>query len=288
MDDTFDPDKRTLLKSALGVGGLVAGGGLMSSMAVVKQAHAQLLESGIPEDSTLAKIKQEGRLKVGYAQTLPWFQKSATEGGLNGIYYDLCQELGKALEIEMAYEETSWQNATIGLRSGDFDLFGSSMFYTVPRALVVNYVGPMWRKGRLLVTHKDFVSELPADWKGFNDPKWTFSITIGTSEEDWIRNTFPQANLITSTGQITLALEPVRRKQAQLFAAGDLDAILYADKNDWAHVIEKDNPIGLTPNTWAIRYGDPTFKAFLDFWGQHMLTSGWMQERYDFYVSKLT
>ena len=133
MDDTFDPEKRTLLKSALGVGGLVAGGGLMSSMAVAKQAHAQLLESGIPEDSTLAKIKQEGRLKVGYAQTLPWFQKSATEGSLNGIYYDLCQELGKALEIEMEYEETSWQNATIGLRSGDFDLFGSSMFYTVPR-----------------------------------------------------------------------------------------------------------------------------------------------------------
>ena len=80
----------------------------------------------------------------------------------------------------------------------------------------------------------------------------------------------------------------MRRKQAQLFAAGDLDAILYAKKNDWAHVIDQDNPIGLTPNTWAIRYGDPTFKAFLDFWGGHMLTSGWMQERYDFYVNKLT
>lgn len=287
MDDTFRMNKRRLLASSLGVGGLTAGGALAASTVGIRQAAAQLLDSGIPDDSVLAKIKREGVVKFGYAQTLPWFQKSAKDGNLAGIYYDLCQELGKLIEVETEYVETSWQNATIGLRSGDFDVFGSSLFYTMPRALVVNYVGPMWRKGRLMVTHRDFVQELPQDWRDFNDPKWTFSITIGTSEEDWIRNTFPDANVITSTGQLTLALEPVRRKQAQLFAAGDLDSIMYAKKNDWAYVIDPANPIGLTPNTWAIRYGDPTFKFFLDFWGQHMLTSGWMQERYDAYVNEM-
>ena len=47
------------------------------------------------------------------------------------------------------WHEVTFANSTIGLRSGDYDLFGSSATYTVPRATVCNYVGPLWSKGEL-------------------------------------------------------------------------------------------------------------------------------------------
>ena len=274
------------MKSAVGVAGLAAGGGLLSATGTPREALAQLLETGIREASVLAKVKKEGVLRVGYSQTLPWFQRDPRTGQLDGIYWEACERLVKELEVKAQYQEVSWANATVGLRKGDYDLFGSSLFYTIPRALVANYVGPMWRKGRLVVTHKDWAERFkgPDD---FNRPDVIFSVIGGTSEEDWIKKTFPKAQILASTGQIAVALEPVRTKRAQLFAAGDLDAILYARRNPWAHVIDKDKPIGLTPNTWAVRYGDPEWKDFLDFWGEHLLTSGYMQEQYDKYVAKM-
>ncbi len=49
-------------------------------------------------------------------------------------------------------------------------------------------------------------------------------------------------------------------------------------------VLDPDNSIGLTANTWAILYGDPAWKHFLDFWAQHVVNNGFMQE-YEHHLS---
>jgi polar amino acid transport system substrate-binding protein len=281
MTKKYDEDKRNLLK--LGIGGVAAVGFTALS---ARETQAQLLSTGIDSGSVLAKLKKEGKVRIGYSQTKPWFQKDAKSGNLVGIYYDVAQELAKALEIEAEYHEVTWANATIGLLKGDYDIFGSSLFYTMPRALVVNYIGPMWRKGRLVVTHKDNAGRFKSA-ADFNKEDVTFSINVGSAEENWVSTTFPKAKIITTTGNITLSAEPMRAKKADLWATGDLDALLFAKKNSsWAHVIEPDNPIGVTANTWAIRYGDPEWKDFLDMWADKMVTSGFMQERYDYYLNK--
>ena len=286
MNAKHDSSKRDFMKVALGVGGAAAAVGLVAGSAV-QEAQAQLLKSGIDPDSVLARIKKEGKIRVGYSQTTPWFQLSAKTGKLTGIYYDVAEKLARALEVEADYQEVAWANATVGLRKGDFDVFGSSLFYTMPRALVVNYVGPMWHKGRLVVTHKDNAGRFKSA-DDFNSPDVTFSINVGSAEENWVKNNFPKAKIITTSGNITLSAEPVRAKKADLWATGDLDAILFARKNKrWAHIIDADNPIGTTANTWAIRYGDTAWKYFLDMWADHMVASGFMQERYNHYLNVL-
>lgn len=287
MTDHHDPSKRDALRMAAGLGGLGLAAGLLAEAGTVREAHAQLLESGIDPNSVLARVKQEGKLKVGYAQTVPWFQKSAADGKLTGIYYDVVERLAAELEVEAEYQEVTWANATVGLRKGDFDLFGSSLFYTIPRALVVNYIYPLWRKGRLVVTHKDNADRFKSA-ADFNSPDVTFSVNVGSAEENWVKTTFPEAKVVATTGNITLSAEPVRAHKADLWATGDLDAILFARKNDsWAHIVDSDHPIGLTPNTWAIRYGDTAWKFFLDMWANHMAGSGFVQERYDHYLNEM-
>jgi polar amino acid transport system substrate-binding protein len=127
-----DLDRRSLLTGAAVVG---------ASAALVVEAKAQLLETGIPPDSVLTKIKKGGSLKVGFAQTPLWFFKEAKSGELRGVYKELVDMLARDLEMTVDWQEVTFANATVGLRRGDFDLFGSSAVYTVPRGLSCNFVG---------------------------------------------------------------------------------------------------------------------------------------------------
>ncbi len=287
MNTKLTISKRTFMKSALGVGGLGLAAKLLDGLGSPREAYAQLLESGIDEKSALARLKKEGKLKVGYAQTLPWFHKEAKTGSLAGIYYDVAEALAKELEVKAEYQEVSWADATVALRKGDFDVFGSSLFYTVPRALVVNYTAPLWHKGHLAVSHKDNARRFKST-ADFNRPDVTFSINVGTREEHVLKVMFPKAKIITTSGQIVLAAEPVRTKKADLWVTGDLDALLFAKKNSaWAQVVDPSHPFGRGANTWAIRYGDPAWKFFLDMWVDNAVESGLVQQRYDVYFKEL-
>ena len=287
MDTQGRISKRTFVKGALGLGGLGLAGKILGGLGSAREAYAQLLESGIDEKSALARVKKEGKLRVGYAQTLPWFNKDAKSGGLTGIYYDVAEQLAKELEVKAEYKEVSWADSTVALRKGDFDVFGSSLFYTVPRALVVAYTAPMWHKGHLALCHKDNAGRFKSI-ADFNRSDVTFSVNVGTREEHVLKVLFPKAKIITTSGQIVLSAEPVRTKKADLWVSGDLDVLVFAKKNSgWAHVIDPDRPFARGANTWAVRYGDPAWKFFLDLWADNMVESGFMQQRYDYYKETL-
>lgn len=284
MDDTINTTKRDFLKGAAMLG---AASGLMATAGGPREAMAQMLETGVREDSALAKIRKEGVLRVGYSQTGPWFYKDAKTSELGGIYKDVVDRLAKEMEIKVEYKEVTFANATVGLRRGDYDLYGSSLTYTMQRALSVNYIGPLYSKGSLLLIHKDNAGKYKTS-ADLNDPSVTFSVTAGGSEEPRIPILWPKAKLITTVGQMALGAEPVRAKKAQAWMSGDSDVLLLAKRNpDWAMVVEPDKAIDKRPNTWAIRYGDPEWKAFLDFWAAFVVVNGEMDRLFKHHMEKL-
>ncbi|MCP5150742.1 MAG: transporter substrate-binding domain-containing protein [Ectothiorhodospiraceae bacterium] len=286
MSELGNVGRRGFLRAALGVGGGAAAVGAMTVGSSIRDAYAQLLKSGIPEDSVLAKMKQEGKLRVGYAQTKPNFYRDLKQNKLRGIFHDVTEFLGKECEVEIDYQEVLWANATVGLRKGDFDLFVSSLTYTVPRALVVAYAGPIHHKGFLAICHKDNAGRFKSI-DDFNQEGVVFSANIGSSQENQIKMAFPKAKIITVAGQLALAAEPVRAKQADLFIDGDFDQEVFAASNDWAHVVDAEHPFQRLPNTWACRYGDPAWKAFLDMFCDRMQSTGFMRERFAAYRQEL-
>jgi ABC-type amino acid transport substrate-binding protein len=281
MDDDLHGDKRNFLKSAALLG---AGAGLLAS--TPRSAMAQILETGIREDSTLAKVRKAGVIRVGYSQTGPWFYKDAKTGELGGIYKDAVDRLAKEMELKVEYKEVTFQNSTVGLRRDDYDLYGSSLTYTMARAMVVDYIGPLWAKGSLLLIHKDNAGKFKTA-ADFNNPSVTFSVTAGGSEEPRIPILWPKAKLITTTGQIVLGAEPVRAKKADVWMSGDSDVLLFAKRNNWAQVVDPDHPIDKRPNTWAVRYGDVEWKHFLDFFAAFMTVNGEMDRLFKRHMEKL-
>lgn len=283
MDDNMQDGKRDFLKGAALLG---VGAGLLAAGATPRDAMGQILETGIREDSTLAKVRKAGVIRVGFSQTGPWFYKDAKSGELGGIYKDAVDRLAKEMELKVEYKEVTFQNSTVGLRRNDYDLYGSSLTYTMARAMVVDYVGPLWSKGSLLMVHRDNAGRFKTA-ADLNDPSVTFSVTAGGSEEPRIPILFPKAKLITTTGQIVLGAEPVRAKKADVWMSGDSDVLLFAKRNSWAYVVDPDKPIDKRPNTWAVRYGDTEWKHFLDFFAVFMTVNGEMERLFQRHMEKL-
>ena len=197
-------------------------------------------------------------------------------------------DLAKEMEVKVDYKEVTFQNSTVGLRRNDYDLYGSSLTYTLARALVVDYVGPLWSKGSLLMVHKDNAGRFKT-LADFNDPKVTFSVTAGGSEE-------PRIPMLVSESESSsprpvrssLGAEPVRAKKADVWMSGDSDVLLFAKRNPtWAHVFDPDHPIDKRPNTWAVRYGDSEWKHFLDFYAVFLTVNGEMERLFKLHMEKL-
>lgn len=276
-------DKRSLLAATV-----AAGAGLALAAALPGSAKAQLLESGIDPKSVLAKVKKGEPLKVGFAQTPLWFYKDAKSGELRGVYKDLVDMLAKDLEMTVDWQEVTFANATVGLRKGDFDLFGSSAVYTVPRGLTANFVGPLWSKGSLAIVRKEDAGKYKtvAD---LNSPDVTFSVNAGASEEQRMPILFPKAKITAVSGQQAMAAEPVRAGRATVYVTGDSDAIVLAKRNaSWAQIVDAEHPFDKRPNTWLVRHGDIAWKNFLDMWCSYIIANGEVERLYDKYMQELT
>src|ERR1700751_1558136 len=223
MSEQVNDGKRGFLKTAM----LGAGAGAIGA-AAPGPVLAQMLETNIPETSVLSKIRKEGVINVGYAQTGPWFYKDAKTGELGGIYKDVVDMLAKEIQIKVEWKEVTFANSTVGLRKGDYDLFGSSLIYLVQRALVASYVGPLYSKGTLFLVHKDNAERFKTA-ADLNDPNVTTSVTPGASEEPRIPPLLPKGpKVITTSGQITLGAEPVRAKRADAWISADRDVLQFA------------------------------------------------------------
>jgi polar amino acid transport system substrate-binding protein len=282
MKNEFDVSKRSLLTGALAAG---AGAAALASMP--QDAKAQLLESGIDPKSVLSKVKKGGALEVGYAQLPLWFFKDAKTGELRGIYKELVDSLAKDLEMTINWHEVTFANATISLRSGEYDLFGSSASYTVPRATVCNYVGPLWSKGSLAVIRKADAGKFQT-MADLNNPDVTIAVNGGSSDEQRMPLLFPKAKFMAVAGQYSMAAEPVRGGRATACIVGDTEANALAKRNpDWAVVLDPSNSADKRPNTWMIRYGDVAWKNFLDTWCAYVTANGQVQRLYDKYAAEI-
>lgn len=270
MSSDFGNNKRDFLKGTALLG--VAATGLSAALAP-QQALGQALDSGIRPDSTLAKVLKNGVMRVGYAQTGPFFYKVAKTGELGGIYFDAATELAKQMNVKVEFKEVTFQNATVGLRRDDYDVFGSALTYTMARAMAVDYIGPLYEVGSLLMVHKDNAGRFKT-LADFNDPSVTFSVVSGGSEEPRIPVLFPKAKLITTTGQAELGAEPVRAKKSDVWMSSQVAVQLMAKRTNWAVAFDPEHPIDRRPSSWAVRYGDYEWKNFLDFWAGFMRTNG--------------
>lgn len=241
-------------------------GMLTASLCIVGAGQAQA-------ESTLDKVKKEGVIKICFASGMPDNYKDPKTGEWTGVMIDLANELAKWMKVKVQPVEVGWDVAVLSLKQGTCDLFGSSIVYNAPRAMEINYIRPFGAKGINVVIAKNNTKNLknPSD---LNDPNVTLVAELGTREQETAQRLFPKAKMLATKVQSNIAIvEQVKRGDAD---AAVLPAItvkwwLQVPENaEWGKEGFPGQDFGNAPNGWAVRYGDPDWKDFLDSF------SGWV------------
>lgn len=240
-------------------------------------------------ESVLDKINKTGTMKVCFAQGQPDNYRDPKTGEWNGVFVDLVNQLADWMKVKVETLEVQWDVAVLSIRRGDCDLFGSSIVYNAPRALQINYIQPFWAKGMNAVIAK-------GNPRGFKSPAdldrddVTLVVILGTREHETAKRLYPNAKIlalkVNSDVQIN---ESVKR--------GDADAALLPtitirwwlavpENAAWGAMGFPGNDFGNAPNGWAIRYGDPEWKSFLDAFVNYVTVNKIAVGLYDTYLKK--
>jgi polar amino acid transport system substrate-binding protein len=225
------------------------------------------------QTSVLDKVKSSGTLKVCFAQGMPDNFKDPKTGQWTGVMFDLATELTKWMKVKLEPVEVGWDVAVLSLKQGTCDMFGSSIVYNAPRALEINFIRPFGAKGINVVIPKTNPKKLK-NAADMNDPKITLIAELGTREHETAARLFPKAKILAvkATSSIQI-VDSVKRGDAD---AAVLPAItvkwwLQVPENAaWGMMGFPNQDFGNAPNGWAVRYGDPAWKDFLDAF------SGWV------------
>jgi polar amino acid transport system substrate-binding protein len=238
-------------------------------------------------ETVLEKVKREGVLKVCLAQTTPDNYIDPRNGQWTGVFIDILDELATWMKVKIEPVEVQFSTVILALNRGDCDLFGSSLLYNAPRAMEINYITPFAAKGINGVVAADKQDRFKSV-SDLNSPDVTIAVVAGSRDYEVAQRDFPEAKLLALQVTTDLAaFESVRRGDADIALANGITIRWWTrvEGNEWA-APAFDSDFSTQPNGWAIRYGDPDWKNFLDSFADWVLANNMAGNLYDAYLSR--
>lgn len=101
-----------------------------------------------PEQTTLERIKADGKVRIGYANEAPYAYKDTASGRLTGEAPEIARVILKDLGVnEVEGVLTEFGSLIPGLQAGRFDIIAAGMYITPARCAQVTFSNPTYRIG---------------------------------------------------------------------------------------------------------------------------------------------
>src|SRR5690606_10433858 len=231
---------------------------------------------------------RDGVIKVCAPEVVPDLYKDSRSGQWLGVMADLLTELAQWTKLKVEYVEVgSFDAAILTLKQGNCDLVGSSMVYNAPRALEVSFIKPFGAKGINAVVKKENPKNLkaPAD---LNSPNITIVARLGSREQETAKRLFPNAKLLAVKVPSAIQIvEQVKRGDADAALLPTVTIKWWLDVTEnaaWGSMAFPGQDFGNAPNGWAVRYGDPAWKDFLDNYSNYVSVNNIATTLYEDYL----
>ena len=103
----------------------------------------------------LEEIRERGSITVATeGDWMPWTYHG-DDGALTGFDVELAKEIGKALGVDVKFEETAWDSILAGVDAGRFDIACNGVSYTDERAEKYSFSTPYAYTGAVIVVRSD-------------------------------------------------------------------------------------------------------------------------------------
>ena len=285
MSDLVDDGKRDFLKHAALLG---AASGAVGTAMAPNVAFAQMLETGMREDSILAKCRKEGVMRVGYRRPGRGSTRMPRPANSAASTRTRSRRLAKEMEVKVEWKEVTFAERHRRPAQGRLR----------PVRLVADLYGAARARGRF--RGAAIVEGQPRDGPqgqcrqvqeaaDFNDPNVTFSVMAGGSEEPRIPILFPRSRSSSPrrpggarrrAGARQEGRRVDQRRQRR-------DALRQAQRS-WAHVFDPGNVLDRqAPEHAGGPLRRPRVEDFLDLWAAFMVVNGEIERLFKLHMEKL-
>jgi polar amino acid transport system substrate-binding protein len=156
--------------------------------------------------SVLDRIEKDKVLRVGWAVWYPYVYRDPKSNQVQGVSYELAQELAKSFGARVEWVEDSWATLPAGVQAGKFDIT-NLMAITPPRAQVVDFSEPVTKHDLSLLAPKDEVAKTKG-WEDWDRPGVRIVVTLGSNTDMFLTEKFKKAEIVRlkTSGENILAL----------------------------------------------------------------------------------
>ena len=250
----------------------------IAAMALTALVGSQALaQNDLAASSTLEDIKKRKVLKVGFSTFVPWAMRNS-KGEFIGFEIEVARKLAADNGWEVEHISTAWDGIIPALIAGKFDVIIGGMSATPKRSQTVNFTIPYAYSTITMSANKELAGDFKT-FEDFNRPDVTLAVRRGSSNVEWMKAHFPNAEY-TYFDSDPLAFQEVLNGNAHGVVSAEPKPSLYTLAN--SDVLFKpfgDEKFNYYPGGLAVRKGDPDFLTFLNTWIQLHTANGWLQER---------
>lgn len=260
-----------IVKSAIGAAML----SLVAATGVQAQVQQELSSASVIEE-----IKQRGVLRVGMSVFVPWAMRSK-EGELVGFEIDVAKKVAEDMEVDIEFVPTAWAGIIPALLAKKFDVIIAGMSITPQRNMTVNFTTPYAHSGQQMAANKELAGDFSLE--DFNSSDVTLTCRRGvTSCIKVAGKMFPKATLRRFDDDAQAFQEVVNGNAHAVVSSAPKPrfwTLAHPDKL----FLPTDENLSEGNEAFALRKGDPDALNFFSNWIQEQRSSGWLQERHDYW-----
>ena len=224
-------------------------------LAVSATGHAQ---------SALQDILNGGVLKVGTTGDWnPMTMKDPATNSYTGYDIDVMTELAKDLDVELELVPADWKTLVSGVQSGKYHMTGSASV-SPARAKAAGYSTSYFSLATVpLILAKN--EGRFADWDDLDQPDVTVAATLGTTQEKYVKEFFPDA-------QHKIVEAPARDFQEVLAGRADahitsnVEAYKLVEKYPEMMIVPVSAPKAPTPIAMLLPQDDQVWINYVNTW----------------------
>lgn len=226
-----------------------------------------------PVESTLDRVRQTGKLNVGYFIFEPTIMQGQDDK-LRGVFIDLVEAVGTALGAQVVYHQVDLANFAAGLQSRQYDVSIGATFATPQRATAVAFTRPIFYAGYTGVVQRGQASQFRR-WQDMDRADLRVAVKQGSAIDDFVRQQFRHAEIVRLTGpDLTLPLAAVSSGQADVGLMNQLTVYTYLRAHPELEEVLSANPVVPTNFSWAVRQDDQRWLNYLNTCIEYFVNTG--------------
>ena len=229
--------------------------------------------------STLASVLDKKEIRVGYVVYAPQMIKDANTGALSGIFHDALEEAGKNLGLKINWvEEVSWGTMIEGLQAGRYDMVGSPVWPSAPRATQADFTLPLTYSANSVFARSDD-KRFDLSYDAINSPDIRIAAIDGDISATIAAQQFPKAKIVSlpQLSEQSQELLTVSTGKADVTFVEPFFGDEFSQKNAGSvKNVQPTNPLRVNGNAMMVAQGQEEFKAMINVALEEELNSGFI------------